>query len=67
MVIGSIMRIGKSFIAIMALAMFACSAPAQSSAYDDAGNYLVYANWTNGANQGFAATVLSLAPVIAHS
>lgn len=26
---------------------------AQQIAYDDAGNYLVNANWTNGANQGF--------------
>jgi len=29
---------------------------AQLIAYDDAGNYLVNANWTNGANQGFGFT-----------
>src|ERR1035438_10471328 len=39
-------------------AMFACAVPAfaQLIAYDDAGNYLVNANWTNGANQGFGFT-----------
>jgi hypothetical protein len=34
----------------------ACSAWGQLVAYDDAGNYLVSANWTNGANQGFGFT-----------
>jgi hypothetical protein len=38
--------------------MFASISPvsAQLVAYDDAGNYLVNANWTNGANQGFGFT-----------
>src|SRR5262245_18676634 len=31
-------------------------ASAQQVAYDDAGNYGVSANWTNGANQGFGFT-----------
>ena len=31
-------------------------ASAQLVAYDDAGNYLINANWTNGANQGFGFT-----------
>ena len=39
-------------IAIIAL-IFTHSVSAQQIAYDDAGNYLVSANWTNGANQGF--------------
>ena len=34
----------------------ACIASAQLVAYDDAGNYLISANWTNGANQGFGFT-----------
>src|ERR1035441_7695858 len=34
----------------------ACSASAQLVAYDDAGNYQLTANWTNGANQGFGFT-----------
>src|SRR6476661_5511071 len=32
------------------------NASAQLVAYDDAGNYVVSANWTNGANQGFGYT-----------
>lgn len=40
---------------VAATAMFG-SASAQLVAYDDAGNYLVNANWTNGANQGFGFT-----------
>ena len=35
---------------------FAGTSQAQLIAYDDAGNYLVNANWTNGANQGFGFT-----------
>jgi len=42
-------------IAALLLA-FAGSVCAQLLAYDDAGNYLVTANWTNGANQGFGFT-----------
>ena len=42
--------------AMAAAALIACSASAQLVAYDDAGNYLVNANWTNGANQGFGFT-----------
>ncbi len=34
----------------------AFSARGQLVAYDDAGNYVVSANWTNGANQGFGFT-----------
>jgi hypothetical protein len=41
--------------AVEALAI-ACSASAQLVAYDDAGNYQLTANWTNGANQGFGFT-----------
>jgi hypothetical protein len=42
------------FIAALAATLtFAAPASAQLIAYDDAGNYLVSANWTNGANQGF--------------
>ncbi len=41
-------------IAIIAVLLgFASPVYAQLIAYDDAGNYLVSANWTNGANQGF--------------
>ena len=35
------------------LLILARPASAQLIAYDEAGNYLVSANWTNGANQGF--------------
>ena len=46
--------IAAVFIATaIALLTLADSAPAQTIAYDDAGNYLVSANWTNGSNQGF--------------
>jgi hypothetical protein len=38
------------------LLALAGSASAQLVAYDDAGNYLITANWTNGANQGFGFT-----------
>jgi hypothetical protein len=38
------------------VAMLASSASAQIIASDNAGNYLVNANWTNGANQGFGFT-----------
>ncbi len=37
---------------IAATLVFARPVYAQTIAYDDAGNYLVTANWTNGANQG---------------
>ena len=39
-----------------AAVMLAGSATAQLVAYDDAGNYVVSANWTNGANLGFGFT-----------
>jgi hypothetical protein len=42
--------------AIATATVFAGSASAQLIAYDDAGNYLTSANWTNGANQGFGFT-----------
>ena len=46
-----------SFCAIVAAAViFSSSAPAQLIAYDEADNYVVSANWTNGANQGFGFT-----------
>jgi hypothetical protein len=38
------------------LLALAGSASAQLIAYDDAGNYLINANWTNGASQGFGFT-----------
>jgi hypothetical protein len=41
---------------VTAAIMFTRSIPAQQIAYDDAGEYLVNANWTNGANQGFGYT-----------
>jgi hypothetical protein len=44
------------FAIIAAVLAFASSAMAQPIAYDDAGNYLVSANWTNGANGGFGFT-----------
>ena len=42
--------------AVAAAVLLAGSAPAQLVAYDDAGQYLVNANWTNGANQGYGFT-----------
>ena len=42
--------------AVIAMLTVARSAPAQIIAYDDAGNYLINANWTSGANQGFGFT-----------
>src|ERR1039457_3117098 len=56
MKIGSGMVNAKILVAVTAIATFACSASAQIYAYDDAGNYLINANWTNGANQGFGFT-----------
>ena len=56
MKIGSGMVNAKILVAVTAIATFACSASAQINAYDDAGNYLINANWTNGANQGFGFT-----------
>jgi hypothetical protein len=45
------------FAAILLAALaLAGSARAQLLAYDDAGDYLLSANWTNGANQGFGFT-----------
>jgi len=44
------------FIALVAILLLASPARAQLVAYDDAGNYLATANWTNGANQGFGFT-----------
>ena len=42
--------------AIAAALVLASPASGQLVAYDDAGNYLVTANWTNGANQGYGFT-----------
>jgi hypothetical protein len=47
-------------VAILTL-MSARSVSAQQIAYDDAGNYLINANWTNGANQGFGFTPWGIA------
>jgi hypothetical protein len=61
----SLMKLFKSSVsnfplfvrtAMAAAALIATSASAQLVAYDDAGNYLLTANWTNGANQGFGFT-----------
>jgi hypothetical protein len=49
-----------SFAVAAALLGSAGSSPAQLIAYDDAGNYLVNANWTNGANQGFGFTAWAI-------
>lgn len=38
---------------VAVMLVFVHPVSAQQIAYDDAGNYLVNANWTNGANQGF--------------
>src|ERR1019366_8741624 len=45
-----------SVLAAAAVLASAYPASAQLLAYDDAGNYQVNANWTNGANQGFGFT-----------
>ncbi|TAK97782.1 MAG: hypothetical protein EPO07_12720, partial [Verrucomicrobia bacterium] len=45
-----------SAVAVLAALSFASSASAQLVAYDDAGNYRVSANWTNGSNLGFGFT-----------
>lgn len=45
-----------SLLLFAAAWMFAIPASAQLVAYDDAGNYRITANWTNGANQGFGFT-----------
>jgi len=47
--------------AVAAALMLASSVSAQLVAYDDAGAYLVTANWTNGANQGFGFTPWAIA------
>jgi hypothetical protein len=44
------------FAAFAAAVMLSSTVSAQLAAYDDAGDYLVTANWTNGANQGFGFT-----------
>ncbi|MBW8863957.1 MAG: hypothetical protein JF609_03355 [Verrucomicrobia bacterium] len=44
------------FAAAIALLLSTGSAFAQLVAYDEADNYVVSANWTNGANQGFGFT-----------
>ena len=57
------MKPSKSLLFIAAIAaLFALARPtaAQLVAYDDAGNYLVTANWTNGANGGFGFTPWAL-------
>jgi len=45
-----------SIAAVVATLAFACSAPAQTIAYDDAAAYYATPNWTNGANRGFGFT-----------
>ncbi len=53
----SFARFVSAFCAALAgLSLLIHSASAQQVAYDEAGNYLVTANWTNGANQGFGFT-----------
>jgi hypothetical protein len=47
--------------AAVAMLAFACAAPAQINAYDDAAAYFKSSNWTNGANQGFGFTPWVLA------
>src|SRR5262245_35360040 len=47
---------GSFAIACWILLLGAFPSFAQTIAYDDAGNYVVDANWTNGANQGFGFT-----------
>src|SRR3954452_18353529 len=47
----SITRSLRWFFALTCVT-FASPVLAQTIAYDDAGNYVVSANWTNGANQG---------------
>ena len=41
---------------VLALTALTSRVSAQLIAYDEAGNYLANANWTNGANQGFGFT-----------
>ncbi|HSU55721.1 MAG TPA: hypothetical protein VLT36_16820 [Candidatus Dormibacteraeota bacterium] len=50
--------ISRFLLVLIAVATAACASrlSAQTIAYDEAGNYLVNANWTNGANQGFGFT-----------
>ena len=52
----SLLKCTWSLLAAIAALATVCSASAQLLAYDDAGNYQVNANWTNGANQGFGFT-----------
>ncbi|HEY1663701.1 MAG TPA: hypothetical protein VGI03_14885 [Verrucomicrobiae bacterium] len=52
------MKLSKHFLSlatviVAATLSFTQSLSAQQIAYDDAGEYLLSANWTNGANQGF--------------
>ena len=46
-------KLALPFCLTLVLLMVHRSVCAQQIAYDDAGNYLVNASWTNGANQGF--------------
>ena len=52
----SLLNVSWSSLAAAAALALTLPASAQLIAYDDAGNYLVSANWTNGANQGFGFT-----------
>jgi hypothetical protein len=47
-----VLKLTLSLCLTVALLMIDRTLCAQQIAYDDAGNYLVNANWTNGANQG---------------
>ncbi len=47
------LKLTLSLCLTLVLLIVGHSVRAQQIAYDDAGNYLVNANWTNGANQGF--------------
>src|SRR5580658_9310595 len=52
----SLLNFSLAACAVLAAVFISRPASAQLVAYDDAGNYLVTANWTNGANQGFGFT-----------
>ena len=52
----SLLNLSWSLLAAAAALAWAGPASAQLIAYDDAGNYQVSANWTNGANQGVGFT-----------
>jgi hypothetical protein len=52
----SVLKRPLTLLTLAAGCLLPGAASAQLTAYDDAGNYLVNANWTNGANQGFGFT-----------